>query len=767
MNKNVVAVAFTVVFCLVSSLGFAGFAGTDIYLPSVGSAVGVAPWYTTVWVYNPNPSPANVTFYYLKRQPNPSPASFADTIPAGDVKRYDDAVQFMFRESTFGALRIVANQKVLVSSRIYARRAGEGERDSKGQYFGGIPASFAIGAGEKTQVVGVRQTSSDRNASDFRFNVGVVETTGNSCTVTLRLFDETGAQVGSSRTWSLGPREQKQDNLWNLFGTAMPNHRVEVAVTGGSGKVIAFGSSIANGSDDPSTVEMHFADSLLAENSGGGSGTITGVTAGAGLTGGGSSGNVTLDVGAGPGIQVNADSIQVATGGVTAAMLQNTAAVKQLNGLTGNVTLVAGSNVSITPSGQNITISASGGGGGGGTITGVTAGAGLTGGGSSGNVTISVANGGITNAMLAANSVDSWKIAANSVGTSHLIDGAVNKAKLAALGGSDGQVLKLSGGNLTWGPDNTGGLTLPYSGTGGGSFTFQITNNAAGRAIQGQTSSGNGAVEGFNQGSGPGVWGGNGNNFGYLGGEGGGVYGRHFVSGTFGYLGGSLVGAFGAASTSSYGYLGGADYAVYGFNTQSGKYAGYFHGRVNITGTLSKGGGSFKIDHPLDPEHKYLYHSFVESPDMKNIYDGVVTTDENGFAEVVLPDWFEALNKDFRYQLTAIDDSDRFVLAKVVKEIANNRFAIRTNYGNVKVSWQVTGIRKDPFAEAHRIPVEEEKPPEEQGTYLHPLEWGQPEEKGKDYARLKQLRGELDQHERGMTKHEASPAGFPAAARQR
>ncbi|MFZ5804962.1 MAG: hypothetical protein ACOY7U_08940, partial [Acidobacteriota bacterium] len=42
---------------------FAGFAGTDIYLPSVGSAVGVAPWYTTVWVYNPNTSPATVTFY--------------------------------------------------------------------------------------------------------------------------------------------------------------------------------------------------------------------------------------------------------------------------------------------------------------------------------------------------------------------------------------------------------------------------------------------------------------------------------------------------------------------------------------------------------------------------------------------------------------------------------------------------------------------------------------------------------------------------------
>jgi len=85
---------------------------------------------------------------------------------------------------------------------------------------------------------------------------------------------------------------------------------------------------------------------------------------------------------------------------------------------------------------------------------------------------------------------------------------------------------------------------------------------------------------------------------------------------------------------------------------------------------------------------------------MMNIYNGNVVTDENGFAEIILPEWFEALNKDFRYQLTVIDDSDRFVLAKVVQEIHDNRFTIRTNYGHVKVSWQVTGIRKDPCGSA-------------------------------------------------------------------
>ena len=81
-------------------------------------------------------------------------------------------------------------------------------------------------------------------------------------------------------------------------------------------------------------------------------------------------------------------------------------------------------------------------------------------------------------------------------------------------------------------------------------------------------------------------------------------------------------------------------------------WAGLFDGDVNVTGTLSKGAGAFRIDHPLDPENKYLSHSFVESPDMKNIYDGVAIFDGAGEAIVTLPDWFEALNEDFRYQLT-------------------------------------------------------------------------------------------------------------------
>jgi len=157
-------------------------------------------------------------------------------------------------------------------------------------------------------------------------------------------------------------------------------------------------------------------------------------------------------------------------------------------------------------------------------------------------------------------------------------------------------------------------------------------------------------------------------------------------------------------------------------------FAGVFDGDVNVVGTLTKGAGAFRIDHPLDPENKYLSHSFVESPDMKNIYDGVAVFDAAGEATVTLPDWFEALNEDFRYQLTPMGAA---FVPYVADEIAGNQFKIGGGIPGRKVSWQVTGIRHDAYANAHRIQVEELKPIAAMGTYLHPEAFGQPVEKGR------------------------------------
>jgi hypothetical protein len=135
--------------------------------------------------------------------------------------------------------------------------------------------------------------------------------------------------------------------------------------------------------------------------------------------------------------------------------------------------------------------------------------------------------------------------------------------------------------------------------------------------------------------------------------------------------------------------------------------AGRFVGSVEVTGSLTKAGGGFRIDHPLDPARKYLSHSFVESPDMKNIYDGVVALDEQGEAAVELPGWFEALNGDFRYHLTPIGGPAPDL--HVAEEVVDNRFRIGGGAAGMKVSWMVTGTRHDPWANAHRIRVEGDK----------------------------------------------------------
>lgn len=152
-------------------------------------------------------------------------------------------------------------------------------------------------------------------------------------------------------------------------------------------------------------------------------------------------------------------------------------------------------------------------------------------------------------------------------------------------------------------------------------------------------------------------------------------------------------------------------------------YAGEFIGDVDIQGMLSKTGGTFKIDDPIDPANEYLYHSFVESPDMMNIYNGDITTDANGNATVTLPPYFEAENKDFKYQLTVIG---QFAQAIIAIELNDNQFTIKTDKPNVKVSWMVTGVRNDPWANHHRVIAEVEKKGIEKGHYLFPEYYGQP-----------------------------------------
>ncbi len=179
-------------------------------------------------------------------------------------------------------------------------------------------------------------------------------------------------------------------------------------------------------------------------------------------------------------------------------------------------------------------------------------------------------------------------------------------------------------------------------------------------------------------------------------------------------------------------------------------WAGYFVGDVMVTGTMYATSKSFRIDHPLDPENKYLVHSCVESPDQKTVYDGTIVLDSDGAAVVELPDYFEALNQEFRYQLTCIGG---YAPVYVSDEVDGNRFGIAGGSAGLKVCWQVTGVRNDPAALAQPMEVEMEKPFDKRGTYLNPAAYGL----GEESDEMHRERAKRDNGEHEFGKHIPKP----------
>jgi hypothetical protein len=321
-----------------------------------------------------------------------------------------------------------------------------------------------------------------------------------------------------------------------------------------------------------------------------------------------------------------------------------------------------------------------------------------------------------------------------NLGTGSAIKGETNNSSGFGIYGSN-----TGGGTAIYGTSDAGaaviGTSKTWSGLYGETGTwFGVWGKATGengKGVFGESASSYGVWGKSTNSSGVvgesenwvGVFGSGGNQAGVWGEGNPGVYGKSSDIGVSG-LGstgvsgkGGLIGVYGEGLNAAVKGVG-TYVGIWGESTsaEANTYAGYFKGNVTVTGTLTKAAGSFRIDNPVDPANEYLSHSFVESPDMKNIYDGIVTTDSKGQATVVLPDWFQALNKDFRYQLTTIGQQAQ---AWIESEIENNRFSIQSDKPNVKISWMVTGIRHDPYANDHRIPVTEDKT-KDKGTYLYP-----------------------------------------------
>ena len=199
-----------------------------------------------------------------------------------------------------------------------------------------------------------------------------------------------------------------------------------------------------------------------------------------------------------------------------------------------------------------------------------------------------------------------------------------------------------------------------------------------------------------------------------------GGYGGYFEAN-----GATGIGVYGRANSDSpYGRM----YGVYGY-ARTGGYIDQW--AVYSAGDFGASGGKyFCIDHPFDPENKYLNHYCAEGPEPLLIYRGNAVLDAQGQALVELPHYFEAINRDFHYQLTCVG---AFAPVYVAQEISNNRFVIAGGQPGLKVSWTVTGIRNDPWMRQRARPVEQDKPESERGKYQHPELYGQPAEMGMDY----------------------------------
>ena len=263
-SSSGVLVVSLILLALVASPALAGFSGKDLFVPSVAHAPGQQKtvWFSDVWVYNPNDSAVQVSFYLLERDvANTGAVPVVETVQPGDTRLYEDIVASMFGREVWGALRIAVaeGKKVVVSSRLYNQLPGSPtKKDSTGQDFAGVPASFAIGRGERTQILG-GYSKLPLSTADFRTRFGFVEVTGRSVKVRVTPIDETGASLASGKDHQLLAYSQRQFFFENDFPTvSTENARLEVEAVDGTGKAICYGMTVANGStgQDPTTFEM-------------------------------------------------------------------------------------------------------------------------------------------------------------------------------------------------------------------------------------------------------------------------------------------------------------------------------------------------------------------------------------------------------------------------------------------------------------------------------------------------------------------------------
>lgn len=183
--------------------------------------------------------------------------------------------------------------------------------------------------------------------------------------------------------------------------------------------------------------------------------------------------------------------------------------------------------------------------------------------------------------------------------------------------------------------------------------------------------------------------------------------------------GGAGVHGFSFQGKGVYGYdyaSSGGGVGVYGRSDSSGGYGVYCKGDFGASGSKA-----FAIDHPLDPANKILKHYCPEGPEPMLVYSGNAVMNDKGEAVVELPDYFDTINKDLRYQLTCVGG---FAQVYVAEEVRDNQFRIAGGKPGMKVSWQVSGVRNDRYMQVNNAPTVIEKVEARRGMFISPELYG-------------------------------------------
>lgn len=210
---------------------------------------GVARWRSDVQVFNAGLAAVTAQVAFFPTGASAPTKTATIEVPAGAIQTLADIVPTLFGETnTGGAIQITTatESELVVTGRTYDQR----ETGSYGQFMAAVTEEEAIGLGDRaTQVLQLEQSSAVRS------NLGIVEVTGKPVRIELTAFPAE-SRVTPRIELTLKANEFRQLNqvLKGLNAGTTYNARVALRVIDGEGKIVAYGSTVDNMTQDPTFI---------------------------------------------------------------------------------------------------------------------------------------------------------------------------------------------------------------------------------------------------------------------------------------------------------------------------------------------------------------------------------------------------------------------------------------------------------------------------------------------------------------------------------